>query len=203
MSLLIFIEGNIGAGKTTLIRKLEKLYDNDKGMVMTEPVSNWPSLKLFYEDKRRYAYQLQTEVLESFHVREVDCPPREFYIMERSLASAFHVFSQLNCTEDEIASLRKSYEKMGRLNVYKYNRAVYIYVRTPAMKCFENVKRRGKPTDSYIDLDYLHMLEVKHDEVFLNAKDVIVLDGSKSKEELAEDAIGHIQKIIDTFKVVI
>lgn len=202
MSLLIFIEGNIGAGKTTLLRKLKTIYDNTKGLVLTEPVANWPSLKLFYEDKRKYAYQLQCEVLDSFHDREVNCPTRQFYILERSLRSAFDVFGHLNCTEDERALLREKVSRMGRENNFSFQRSVYIYVRTPAEKCHRNIGIRDKAVDSLIDIDYLRLLEKRHDEVFMGpGSTTIVLDGTKNSEDLARDAFDTIEKLLATQRI--
>lgn len=42
---IIYIEGNIGAGKSTVIRRLKQYFKNNTNcLVQTEPVSNWPSL---------------------------------------------------------------------------------------------------------------------------------------------------------------
>lgn len=182
MSLIVYIEGNIGAGKSTLMARLKNVYDQDKSLVMTEPVSNWPSLKLFYENKRKYALQLQREVLTSFHDRETLCAPRQLYVFERSLFSAMNIFSELNCNEDEMKCLQPMYEKMGRVQTLdKDAQVLYIYVRTTAEICLERIKMRGKPTDGYITLDYLKVLERKHDDKFIGRPDTcVVYDDGKS-----------------------
>lgn len=199
MSVIIFLEGNIGAGKTTLLNNLKSRYESDKGLVMTEPVSNWPSLKSFYEDKRKYAYQLQTEVMQSFHDRETKCPLREYYIFERSLRTAMEVFAKLNCLDDEIDRLRAIGTRMGRPNLFPFTRTVYIYIRTPAQLCLRNIGKRGKVTDSYIDLDYLTMLEESHDRVFktgASSDNVIVVDGDQTEAQLVNVVSAHIDEII-------
>ena len=59
------IQGNIASGKTTLC----KLLDTDRAEVIYEPVDKWINLtdsnnnnilKLYYDDKERYAYTFQT-----------------------------------------------------------------------------------------------------------------------------------------------
>lgn len=75
---------------------------------------------------------------------------------------------------------------------------VYIYIRTSAEKCFENVKKRQKPTDSYIDLEYLQMLERRHDDLYLKnrkAKRVIVVDGNQGPIDVYQEVYSIIHEI--------
>lgn len=187
MSLVIYLEGNIGAGKTTMLSKLRAVYECDHSLVMTEPINDWPSLKPFYMDKRKHALQLQKEVMQSFHERETRCPDKRFYIFERSLRSSYEVFAQLNCTNDELLQLYERYTRLGRANCFPADRAVYIYIRTSATKCLEQVRKRNKRTDAYIDLSYLQEIEKMHDRHFLNSPDTYVIDGDRDEFEVATD----------------
>lgn len=194
MSLIVYIEGNIGAGKSTLIARLRKLYDPEECLVMTEPVSNWPSLKLFYENKRKYALQLQTEVMFSFNERETKCANKELYVFERSLYSSLNVFAHLNCTKTEIDELQRLYEQMGRKTlVDNTTQILYIYIRTPAEICFQHIMKRQKPTDGYIDLEYLQRLERMHDDVFLGKTGIYVVDGN----QCIDNIVNEVKQCID------
>lgn len=201
MSLIVYIEGNIGAGKTTVIERLRKTYDEDKCLVLTEPIRNWPSFKLFCENKRKYALQFQIEVMESFNDRETKCADnKELYVFERSLFSALNIFSSLNCTDDEMVPLTQLFNVMGRKNVVDETvQILYIYVRTPAVDCLEHVAKRNKPTDGYIDLEYLQKLEKMHDTVFMGRNDVRVVDGRQSIDNVFQ----QVKQIIDLKKFIL
>lgn len=45
---IFYLEGNIGAGKSTLIQRLKNESFTDECLFMTETVSNWPSLVSIY-----------------------------------------------------------------------------------------------------------------------------------------------------------
>lgn len=200
MALIIYIEGNIAAGKTTLMLKLMNVLDTSKCLIVYEPIHEWPSLKLFYKDRKLYSLQLQTEILESFHRREVDCSPDyETYIMERSLRSSLEVFSSLNCSESELITLKRMRANMGRENVHpSFVRQVYIYLRTSSEKCYQNLSVRRKAVDGYIDLDYLKMLEEKHDRVFMTpSSNTYIIDGNRTATEVFEEAYDKISEIIN------
>lgn len=217
---MIYLEGNIGAGKTTLLNRLKLRYDSDKCLLATEPVSNWPSLKLFYEDKKRYTYQLQLEIMESFHVRETDCPIRECYIFERSIRSSLEVFATLNCSAEELQRLIEKSLTMGRIRQHPFITTVYIYIRTPVQKCLDNIAKRNNIEELSIDRLYLEKLECLHDNIFtetasltnanktiynnseqhqsVSSEMVFIIDGDQSEEDLTAATIEIIEKILRT-----
>jgi deoxyadenosine/deoxycytidine kinase len=84
---IISIDGNIGAGKSTLIEKLQKIYEtgtldekratfgkfaDEKMLFMKEPVELWTSirdpvtgesiLEMFYKDPQKYSFAFQVMV---------------------------------------------------------------------------------------------------------------------------------------------
>ena len=92
------IEGNIGAGKTTLMNQLEKLLPD--AVYLYEPVNQWKNkggddlLKAFYECPKRWCYTFELESMVSKVRRLSDAlkSDKEVIIMERSIYSdlAFH-----------------------------------------------------------------------------------------------------------------
>ena len=62
----VIILGNIGSGKSTILKNLEK--ENDMA-VEDEPMESWVNvngknlLKMFYDDKERWSFAFQTKVL--------------------------------------------------------------------------------------------------------------------------------------------
>lgn len=172
--LVVFIEGNIGAGKSTLLRGLAERYSPNDCVTMTEPISKWKSLELFYKNREMYAFPLQSEVVQSFLERDKTiCNTKKLYIFERSLRSC-KLFSKMNCTEAEVQLLQEYlWNNDTRPPPPNYK---FIYLRTPADQCLEHIKHRQKPTDCYIDLEYLKKLEIYHDKEFTENNSLAVVD---------------------------
>ena len=134
----ISIEGNIGCGKSTVLDGLRS-----HGMeVFKEPVAEWgPLLKLFYEDKQRWAFAFNCKVLLSF----VHVPPHGKtgpVVVERSPYSCRHVFAQMQSNEGQMSSkewalFRKMHEQVG------WEPEVIIYIRTPPSHCMPRISERS------------------------------------------------------------
>lgn len=195
--LLILLEGNIGAGKTTVGRKIAAsgLY----GFV-EEPTNIWQEgfaenmLELFYSDTHRWAFTFQicafvtraktwNEVIKFTHHRRA--------ILERSIYCDRYVFAE-NCYQSGLFSLA---EYQLYCNLWDFNVAnfvdepdVILYLRTPAEVCLQRIKARGRHEETGISLEYLAQLEHLHDEWLLNNPKAIVLDGQNhlSAEEVSD-----------------
>lgn len=95
-STTIFVEGNIGAGKSTLMRWLANFEEIE---VFYEPVEDWQNinghnlLELMYQNPERYAFVFQMYVMISMlQQRSVSSSKKDIRVTERSLASAKHCF---------------------------------------------------------------------------------------------------------------
>ncbi len=170
----IVIDGNIGSGKSTQLKLLEKMGFK----VKTEPIDTWP-LDLFYADKSRWAFLLQMSILRSFTEEE-----KEYVdVWERSPESSKYVFwkmllSQGTCTkiEDDVYS-------------YFFDRCswkpdVHVYIRTTPEECFKRIQSRYQEGDCSITLEYLQEVHRYYEEYISSHSDVIVIDGNKNPEEI-------------------
>lgn len=196
-ALCVYIEGNIGAGKSTVIEQLRRYFD-DEAIVAKEPEAKWPSLEKFYQDPPTHVLQLQKEVMESFRDRELEHQLSlnnkvKVYIYERSLKSSYDVFANINCNNQQmIELLDEKYKHFVVMPVYR--KVIYIYIRTPTYLCLKNIQKRQKPTDGYIDMDYLERLEKQHDEIYLKESDCdcIVVDGHGEKKTIRDRVLFEI-----------
>ena len=186
--LMILLEGNIGAGKTTVGRALA-----EKGTFgfIEEPTSTWREgfaanmLGLFYEDPQRWAFTFQicafitraktwSEVLALTDHSKV--------LLERSVFCDRYVFAE-NCyrtglmAEAEYQLYRGMWEFL--VSNYCVQPDVILYLRTPAKTCMERISVRGRAEETGIPLEYLEQLEALHDEWLLNHPKAIVLDGER------------------------
>ncbi len=87
----IVVEGNIGSGKTTFLDKFRDDGDNDRVLVLSEPVDRWRNvqghnlLDLMYADPARWSLLFQTYVQLTMVQQHAIATDKPVKIMERSL----------------------------------------------------------------------------------------------------------------------
>lgn len=183
---MVLLEGNIGAGKTTVGRKIAK-----SGLFnfIEEPTAVWREgfaanmLELFYSDTQRWAFTFQ---ICAFVTRAktwdeiAQHTDHAKVILERSIFCDRYVFAE-NCFRTGLFSEAEYqlYCGMWDFTVSQYcdEPDVILYLRTPAEVCLQRILDRGRLEESGIPLDYLRQLEDLHDEWLLENPKTIVLDG--------------------------
>lgn len=101
------LEGNIGAGKTSILQKLQ-----DMGFkVVFENLEAWsPFLELFYSDQSRWSFALQTVILEDMNrqkrsAESYDLSEVPYVFFERSPASSM-IFARLTHASGNLTDVR-------------------------------------------------------------------------------------------------
>lgn len=158
----VSIEGNLGSGKTSILRELAR---NTNAKVLEEPVEKWASImKKYYSDPLRYAYEFQTIALLNFMVNDFD----GFLVQERSLFSVFYIFTAAlratnYITTDQFEIMQKYVEL-----VLKTSRPLnlIIYLKTTTSTSLQRIKHRGRSEESHLDYDHINMLNSLHGNIF-------------------------------------
>lgn len=191
--MIICVEGLIGVGKSTLCEALdgEKFY---------EPVGSNPFLELYYEDKKRWAYAMQVNLLaERFAMfqraqwAEGDC------VMDRSYygdyAFAIVQKKQGMMTDAEFAS----YVKMHKLHQrYLGFPDIILRLVLPLEEEQKRIRERGRDCEKDLDPAYLMALSEAYDDLFEELKSectVVEIDASQSKEDVIREAKAAIERI--------
>jgi deoxyadenosine/deoxycytidine kinase len=185
---MILLEGNIGAGKTTVGRTMAS--SGTFGFI-EEPTTMWREgfasnmLELFYEDPQRWAFTFQVcafntraktwnEVLQRTEHSRV--------VLERSIFCDRYVFAE-NCYRTGLMSLTEYQLYCGMWDFLVSNYCVepdlIVYLRTPAEVCAQRIRERGREEEEGVGLDYLLQLEGLHDEWLLDEPRALVLDGDR------------------------
>ena len=185
-----FIEGNIGVGKSTIIRLLD-----DQGIeTMQEPVDSWTAvrnagsgkniLENFYEDPKRWAYTFQSIAFRS-RVRGLDrLTPSA--VAERSIFTDRWVFAEVARTSGNITNVEwDDYTDWFDWVVSKTDQSTqgFVYLRADPDVCHQRIQGRARPGEESIPLEYLQQLHDRHDEWLLNESNVLVLDMNRQKPE--------------------
>ena len=192
--LLIFVEGNIGTGKSTFLKMIEE-YHGDCAQVIYEPVDVWTSFKdsegrnildFFYSDPKRYAYMFQNlafisriETLKGINTT------KKFVFIERSIWSDKNVFAQ-NChsngvmTDLEYKLYNKWFDWMQEAIAEQVKGCLFMYLKCPSEISLSRLHARNRPEEKSITLEYLQQLEGRHDKWFseIPSTNKIIMDAT-------------------------
>ncbi|MFT5958855.1 MAG: deoxyguanosine kinase [Polaribacter sp.] len=149
----IAIEGNIGAGKTSLANLLSNQFN---AKLVLERFADNPFLPKFYEDKERYAFPLEMSFLADRY-QQLSDDLAQFDLFKNFIISDYYIFkslifAQVTLSKDEYLLYRKMfnliYKKITKPDLY-----VYLYQNTDRL--LENIKNRGRVFEQNIQSDYL------------------------------------------------
>ena len=153
----ITIEGNIGAGKTTLAHLLSKHFN---ARLILEEFAENPFLPKFYENKEQYAFPLELffmaerykqlkELLQSKDLfRNITISD---YLFTKCL-----LFAKVNLPEQEFLLYQKLFDI---INPQLVQPDLLIYLHAPINKLKENIKKRNRSYEQSIGADYLFSLQ--------------------------------------------
>ncbi len=149
----IAIEGNIGAGKTTLARKISEDFN---AKLVLERFADNPFLPKFYEDQGRYAFPLEMSFLADRYQQFTD-DTSQYDLFKSFMVSDYDIyksliFAQVTLQKEEFELYRKLFNLMYR-EVKKPKIYVYLYQTTERL--LENIKNRGRDYEQNIEREYL------------------------------------------------
>ncbi len=149
----IAIEGNIGAGKTSLTKMIA---DNFNAKTVLERFADNPFLPKFYEDKERYAFPLEMSFLADRYQQLTD-DLAQFDLFKNFIVSDYYIFkslifAQVTLQNDEYFLYRKMFDIMYK-EISKPDLYIYLYQKTPRL--LENIKKRGRDYEQNIASEYL------------------------------------------------
>lgn len=186
----IVIDGNIGCGKTTLIKRLN---DEIRIPIFLEPLQKWTTLlTLFYENPEKWAFAFNLEVLTSFHEWKENSFPA---IYERSPLSCRYVFTQQNTDQKYIDELELAvFDKI--YNELKWEPDVLIYLQTDPIICSKRIKDRGRDCEANIKQDYIEAIHKKYEEMIKKSsiKHVYIINGNRSKDIVFNEVLDIINR---------
>lgn len=152
----IAIEGNIGAGKTSLATKIS--YDFNAKLILERFADN-PFLPKFYEEPQRYAFTLEMSFLADRYQQISDDLSqldlfKDFIVSDYDVFKSL-IFSKITLPEDEFKLYRKLFYLMYK-DIAKPDLYVYLYQNTERLQ--ENIKQRGRDYEKDIADDYLEKI---------------------------------------------
>jgi len=192
----LVIEGNIGAGKTSLASLLA---DETGSRLVLEAFNDNPFLAKFYEEPDRYAFQLELSFLsERYHQIKTELGHPDLFgqsvISDYFLAKSF-IFSKYNLKDDEM----KLFEKLfSIINLQAPKPDLYVYLHLPVERLLENIRQRGRSYEKHITFEYLKEVQEGYFGFFKSQQEmkILVIDTSNLDFVNMRSDFHQIKKVI-------
>jgi deoxyadenosine/deoxycytidine kinase len=225
---LLVIEGNMGAGKSTFLKIIEKHLDID---AIFEPATKWQAendqenlLHLFYKDISRWAYTFQSyafisrvnALLKNHDNLHAESKDSRIKILERSVYCDRYCFAK-NCFESGFMTKMEwnIYKEWFSWLADRYTPRPrgFIYMQTTPQTCYNRMKKRSRSEEIGVSLSYLTALHKRHEDWLVHKRGiseylvripVLILDCNEEFEtntNIQKKHINAIQKFIDIFTI--
>jgi deoxyadenosine/deoxycytidine kinase len=153
----VTIEGNIGAGKTTLAHLLSKHFN---ARLILEEFADNPFLPKFYENPAQYAFPLELFFMAERYKQLKDLLQTKDMFQNITISDYLFtkclLFAKVNLSEEEFRLYQKLFEI---INPQIIQPDILIYLHTPVKKLQENIKKRNREYEQEIPNDYLFTLQ--------------------------------------------
>jgi deoxyguanosine kinase len=187
----IAIEGNIGAGKTTLCEMLSA--DLNCHLIL-EQFSDNPFLPLFYNDPERYAFSVELFFMTERHkqLQESLTQPDLFHTW--SVADYFFIktliFAKNNLTEAEYRLFKRLFKV---LNATFPKPDLLIYLHRPVKQLMSNIQKRGRVYETNFNEDYLIQIQNAYFNYFKSETQLPILIFEIEDLDFVADAVFYKQ----------
>jgi len=172
----IAIEGNIGAGKTTLSTMLADRYGLQ---LILEEFSDNPFLPYFYENPDRYAFPVELFFMTERH-KQLQAELSQPDLFGKGTVSDYFflktlLFAKNNLKDEEYRLFQRLFHI---LNASFPKPELLVYLHRPVDGLMDNIKKRGRGFEQNMDPNYLAQIQQAYFEYFKNTSDlpVVVID---------------------------
>jgi len=201
MSQIISVEGNIGSGKSTILKCLKNIRSNNglEIIFVQEPVSEWDKIKdkngvtilsKFYENQEKYsfAFQMMAYISRLSILKDtIKKHPDAIIITERCLNTDRYVFAKMLYDNGKLEDV----EYQIYLNWFDHfsdmqNIQKVIYLKTSPETCFYRVNKRHRDGESNIPLEYLQSCHEYHEDMIKNINNdnnILIINSDVDSDE--------------------
>ena len=194
----IAIEGNIGAGKTTLCKRIAKDFNTQ---LILEQFTDNPFLPLFYQNPERYAFPVELFFMTERHKQlQNELTQPQLFNKPTIISDYFFVktllFARNNLKDDEFRLFQRLFDTFNR-SFPKPDLLVYLH--RPIPQLLQNIQKRGRNIEQNMEPAYLERLQNTYFEYFRNVNDFPILLLDVENADMAENE-KHYQIVLDCLK---
>jgi len=193
----ITIEGNIGAGKTTLSHLLSRHFN---ARLVLEEFADNPFLPKFYENPKLYAFPLELFFMAERYKQLKDLIQQKDLFQNITISDYLFtkclLFAKVNLPEDEFRLYQRLFEIIHQQLLQP---DLLIYLHTPVSRLQKNIKKRNRPYEQNIQDEYLFNIQQTYTHyikdhniktLFIDASNADFL-GNEKHLKVVIDALEH------------
>lgn len=209
------IEGNIGAGKSTLIEYLKEKLVNDENIIfVSEPLDMWQTIQdnngvnmltKFYENQDKYAFSFQVMAFATRLLKmkgEMKKKPNaRIIICERSLEADYNIFAKMLHDDGKIETINyKVYLQFYDLYKDEFPTKGLIYINAGPETCQQRINKRNRSGEEGIPMEYLQKCHKYHEEwidKYEHKENMLIIDTDHNMNDIcSESNITYMEKWI-------
>lgn len=186
----IAIEGAIGAGKTTLAKKIKEHLNSE--LILEEFEVN-PFLEKFYSDRRRFAFQTQMFFLINRYKQQEQLNQENLFtefIVSDYIFEKDRIFAYMNLSAEEL----KLYESIFPLLARSLRKPdLVVYLQSGPERLMYNIKKRARKIERNLNRSYIEELSESYNHFFFRYQSTPLLivnstdiDFVNNEEDFAE-----------------
>ena len=189
----VTIEGNIGAGKTTLAHLLSKQFN---ARLILEEFADNPFLPKFYENPQQFAFPLELffmaerykQLKDLLHTQDLfNSITISDYLFTKCL-----LFAKVNLPADEFRLYQSLFDIIHQQLVQP---EILIYLHSPVARLQQNIKRRNRSYEQQIGDDYLLSIQETYTQYIKQHNIKTLFVDASNADFLSNEK--HLQVIID------
>jgi thymidylate kinase len=153
----VTIEGNIGAGKTTLSHLLARHYN---ARLILEEFADNPFLPKFYENPKQFAFPVELFFMAERFKQMKDLLQQKDLFQQITISDYLFtkclLFAKVNLPEDEFRLYQRLFDILQQQIIMP---ELLIYLHAPVNKLQENIRKRNRSYEQKIPDDYLFNIQ--------------------------------------------
>lgn len=189
----VTIEGNIGAGKTTLAHLMSKHYN---ARLILEEFADNPFLPKFYENPKQFAFPLELffmaerykQLKDLLHTQDMfNSITISDYLFTKCL-----LFAKVNLPADEFRLYQSLFDIIHQQLIQP---EILIYLHSPVSRLQQNIRKRNRSYEQQIADDYLFSIQETYTQYIKQHNVKTLFVDASNADFLGNKA--HLQVIID------
>jgi deoxyguanosine kinase len=189
----ITIEGNIGAGKTTLAHLLSKHFN---ARLILEEFADNPFLPKFYENPQLYAFPLELFFMAERYKQQKDLLQQKDMFQNLTISDYLFtkclLFAKVTLPEDEFRLYKRLFDIINQQLIQP---DLLIYLHAPVTKLQSNIRKRNRSYEQNIPDDYLFNIQETYTHYIKQQNIKTLFIDASNADFLGTET--HLQIIID------